>query len=1403
MSQFLDLISLPQASNLSVWLTVSLIHFLWQGLIWAALAGVLAKLLSQSSAQSRYLLHVTTLFGMTLGFAATLWLARPVAYFATTSPIAGAIAPARDSSPRTTSATLAASSHRDMKGNAKNPAAATGPSTALAAASPDSGRTTTLPATVEWGRIVNRVSPFAAFAYLMGVLLMVGRLLIGMFGGNWLSKKATPVIDANLLRLLEQQVQRMGLNVMPLLAWCQRVQVPVVVGILKPTILLPVSLSSGLSADQIAAILAHELAHIRRGDLIINLCQRIVEAVLFFHPAVWYVSRRIRIERENCCDDCVIAAGWQRVAYVDALLRMAELSVWQRGLTINLATVAATGSNPSEFKRRILRLLTVPADTAISVSRTSLLLLTVAVAIGVSTFLFAQPVASPNSKNTAGANIEGEGNSPAKSSAPAEPLTISVTKSDGSPAAKIDVTGYFDDGQLIKTFLTDDQGQVRVPGEWAGRDEFDEKTITLLAGDGQQQLAWHSFRIANSRTRQRSEQKLATEKQPSGHIKLVLTPLDRTIRGRLVDRNQQGLAGIRVSVSDWGSPQQAGIQSRSFSGGKGLPLPDTQTDDQGRFELRVPSKVFVGAQASSHEYCLAPLRWKEEGDDLGNAVLEIGGRMKGVVLNRATGKGFPHARVAVRGISLDGKYGSFASVITAANGEFETPALLPDQYKISARGPEGKPEFVPVEAVRATVVARQDTPATVTLDHGTLVKGRCIDAKSAQPIARERLSWQVKMSLNPQAEVDFGGSTMTDAGGNFELFAPHGVLTIRSDNGQRRSTPDSTRILQIHAGRTPSLVVLKLAPIPSSTNGPMPAIARIRDTVKTTERPAEVAPPAPKRPTLVVDLKVPEPTAANSPAVGDFTLRTVFQRSNFVNEWSLKSGTRFEKEFMPHEAGRTARLLIDAAGFAPVWTAEFQVKEVMDPISVALEREQFIELQGRVVNQKKEPLPGTRVRVRRVFHGQDVAFPYGPEIVTDAAGRYTVNQVRSGEDVILVVDDEAHPELGQIESSLLRIRGVKPIPVADLVLSPPDQVVAGIVVDQDGIPVPNAIVAFPFHPQRETRTDQAGKFKLEGLPHGKLKLDLRAEDGSESSRMAASGSLDVRFFLHLESLHNRPENLLRLEVKSPDQPAKIKWTFYLINNASHTVALWGSRESTSPVMEQCDLGSFLRSPKDPDLSLAVVAAGYRYTEPVRLAVRPQVGAVSLTLPPARSPRLTIKVVDLQGKAVGGAKLGDRLHLTPEVTHSDFRYVSSAPRNLPETNAQGIYTYTEFPVGLTVSIYSNAPGYTGQWSDPVKLDQDAELTLQLKPSDRVITGVVQDTQGKPIANALVAIHDLGGARTTSTADGSFKIEHAPEGNLVLYLRAFGYDDQAPAITVDQAAQPLAFKLVREIGVELPE
>src|SRR4029078_2673053 len=104
-------------------------------------------------------------------------------------------------------------------------------------------------------------------------------------------------------------------------------------------IVVPVSALAGLSPQYVEALLAHELAHVRRSDYLVNVIQSVIETLVFYHPAVWWLSRQIRIEREMCCDDLAAATCDDRVTYAHALASLEEL----RSSTPALAIAADGG----------------------------------------------------------------------------------------------------------------------------------------------------------------------------------------------------------------------------------------------------------------------------------------------------------------------------------------------------------------------------------------------------------------------------------------------------------------------------------------------------------------------------------------------------------------------------------------------------------------------------------------------------------------------------------------------------------------------------------------------------------------------------------------------------------------------------------------------------------------------------------------------------------------------------------------------------------------------------------------------------------------------------------------------------------------------------------------------------
>ena len=144
-------------------------------------------------------------------------------------------------------------------------------------------------------------------------------------------------------------------------AVCDSLASPVLVGIVRPLVLLPPAALTGWSPEQVEMVLLHELAHVRRWGNLVNLVQRVVEALLFFHPAVWWVSRWVRRDREECCDAVVVAHIAKPQAYAELLVALASTHQPLAGL--------AMARHP--LTRRIRRVLNLEDETML-VSRSTL-----------------------------------------------------------------------------------------------------------------------------------------------------------------------------------------------------------------------------------------------------------------------------------------------------------------------------------------------------------------------------------------------------------------------------------------------------------------------------------------------------------------------------------------------------------------------------------------------------------------------------------------------------------------------------------------------------------------------------------------------------------------------------------------------------------------------------------------------------------------------------------------------------------------------------------------------------------------------------------------------------------------------------------------------------------------------
>jgi beta-lactamase regulating signal transducer with metallopeptidase domain len=185
-------------------------------------------------------------------------------------------------------------------------------------------------------------------AWFLGVLVLSLRTAGGLFLIERMRRKEIKPVGQELYKRCVALQRRMGLDRVIQYCECHRLDAPAVLGWFRPVVLLPVRALTRLTEEQIEAVIAHELAHIRRLDCFVNLFQIAAETLLFYHPAVWWVSQRIRAERENCCDDEAISVCGDAVNYARALTQMEE---WRTAPALMMA------ANRSPLAERVVRLL--------------------------------------------------------------------------------------------------------------------------------------------------------------------------------------------------------------------------------------------------------------------------------------------------------------------------------------------------------------------------------------------------------------------------------------------------------------------------------------------------------------------------------------------------------------------------------------------------------------------------------------------------------------------------------------------------------------------------------------------------------------------------------------------------------------------------------------------------------------------------------------------------------------------------------------------------------------------------------------------------------------------------------------------------------------------------------------
>lgn len=454
-------------------LCVTLLHSLWQVALVTIVAVLVARTWRKPSAARSYTVHWTALMIALVALPVT-WLvvdasgAKNIGHSASTdatSPevpswtAAQAMMPAEVPEVTVEPVIIFSQQLPDLqKAETPNPASAFSPTVAVATASAD------------W----QKYTKWIAVLYVIGVISMLSRLAVAMRKAHQLAESARPIHNEALLSVVRRLATTWSMKVVPVLSEAERIFVPQVVGLLRPTILLPAAAINGLSVDELEMILAHEVAHIRRYDMWAALIQRLAESLLFFNPAIWYLNRRISELREYCCDDIACQAQTivdppPHVRYAHALLRVVELGQPNAVGSPHLTTLAASGRSPSELRRRVTRLFGEPMREPLRLSRGGFL-----TCLAVAALLLVGPVFLPTgSRENSITAANPEPDESRKPNSDATSTSAKKQEDDSTREFQLDVVGP--SGSPVANAVVSIRSNKPIESEQIRRGTFDRK----------------------------------------------------------------------------------------------------------------------------------------------------------------------------------------------------------------------------------------------------------------------------------------------------------------------------------------------------------------------------------------------------------------------------------------------------------------------------------------------------------------------------------------------------------------------------------------------------------------------------------------------------------------------------------------------------------------------------------------------------------------------------------------------------------------------------------------------------------------------------------------------------------------------------------------------------------------
>lgn len=691
----------------------TLAHFVWQGCAVAGLLAVMLVAMRRSKASARYTAACGALLLMAALPIVTMLVIYPsirVDFVVGSNVIAGRV----EVAPRSADFPL----HPSRIQGSSNASPSAGP--ALAADEH------------AWINAVERrfaaSLPWCVAAWLLGVLVLSLRLIIGWARLRSVrgSADGLPTDWSNHLVSMAKRV--CVLRPVRLLA-AVRVDVPCTFGWLAPIILVPVGAMSDLSPEQVRAILAHELAHIRRHDYLANLLQSMIESLLFYHPAVWWVSRQIRIERENCCDDIAADACGSPVTYARALSKLEAM----RGYVPSLAAAAKGGA----LLPRIQRLLSPRTEVRPVAWWPACAMMALVIALGCIAAHVAHAQQEPK-PTTASTTVLFSGK---------------VVNSEGQPAA----------GALVKAFSIN-------------REDIKPIESTHTGSDGRFEIhgTEPKARAVVGLVIQGAANQMACLRDMAGtrSLQIKLHPAAELVVN-LVDANGKPMRGLHLSLA---KPRGGGFENAQFPY-FGIDTRAWITDDKGQAHIKpLPLGSSVTLQLDDAQFARLPLTaamvaisqpvTKSDPIPVGPAS-SIEGRVVASETNQ------PIADIPVSAYFHEGGTVYEADAPTNTNGDYHISRVPAGVFNIRVRlNHEQSKTWLPATKTITTGPGQDLMEQNLSLSHGAMIVGKILESGSDRPLAGASVEARTLQARN---RIYLGNS---DAKGEYTLRLPPGTYRL-------------------------------------------------------------------------------------------------------------------------------------------------------------------------------------------------------------------------------------------------------------------------------------------------------------------------------------------------------------------------------------------------------------------------------------------------------------------------------------------------------------------------------------------------------------------------------------------------------------------------------------------------